>query len=153
VSDIVEISGFAGPKSIFLLLFAAVIPAVIHHAVYCASRAADNPASFARMRVGASVAFGIVLAAAVAGPANADAIVRIVNTSNSPVTVRIDGAFGCRAQSKAAAPPDMDMVNQCSFGTSTGNHTFEFHFDNGKDFVRSVTIPQTGYAVTLTGDE
>jgi hypothetical protein len=105
------------------------------------------------MRVGAPVAFGIVLTAALAGPASADAIIRILNTSNSPVTVRIDGAFGCRAQSKAAAPPDMDMVNQCSFGTSTGNHVVEFHFDNGKDSVRSVAVPQTGYAVTLTGDE
>jgi hypothetical protein len=95
----------------------------------------------------------MAVAAGAVCPAYADAIVRVVNTANSPVTVRIDGAFGCRAQSKATASPDMDMANRCSFGTTTGNHVLEFHFDDGKDSTRPVVIPESGYAVTLTGNE
>jgi hypothetical protein len=105
------------------------------------------------MRAGAGVALGLVLAAGAAGPACADGIVRIVNAANIAVTVRIDGSFGCRAQSVATAPPDMDMANRCSFGTTIGNHVLEFHFDDGKSSTRTVSVPAAGYAVTVNGTE
>jgi hypothetical protein len=66
------------------------------------------------MRAGGVIVLGAGLAA---GPPWADAIVQITNTAKATVTVRIDGGFGCRAQSKTTAPPDMDLANQCSFGT------------------------------------
>jgi hypothetical protein len=106
------------------------------------------------MRAGKGLAFGLVFAGAATGPALADAIVKIVNNATSAVTVRIDGGYGCRAQAKAAAPDETDKPNECTFGTSAGEHTLGFEFDGGrKSSTRSITVPATGYALTLTGAE
>ncbi len=105
------------------------------------------------MSVGRASAFGIVLAFAAANACHADAIVKVVNKSNSAVTVRIDGNFGCRAFSKATAPTDLDMPDQCTFGASTGNHIFELQFDGGKSSSKSGNVPASGYVLTLTGNE
>jgi len=105
------------------------------------------------MRVGAFLAVGVVAAVASQCPAYADAIVRIVNASNFAVTVRIDGSFGCRAQSKAAASTDEDSANRCTFGATTGDHVLELDFDGGKSSSRPVNIPASGYSLTLTGTE
>jgi hypothetical protein len=105
------------------------------------------------MRAGAQFAFAFALAAAAASPACADAIVKIVNKANTSVTVRVDGSFGCRAQSKATAPADVDMSEECTFGTTTGVHTLEVEFDGKNTFSKSIDVPATGYSLTLNGAE
>jgi hypothetical protein len=105
------------------------------------------------MRVGALVTFGLVAGLAATQAALADGIVRIVNASDSAVTVRMDGTYGCRAPAKLAAPSDIDMPNQCSFGATNGNHTLEFDYDNGKSAKKAVSIGASGVTLTLPGDE
>lgn len=97
---------------------------------------------------------GLLIGLGAAGAAQAsDAIVSIANNANAGVIVRVDGNFGCRAESKATAPPDMDSPFRCSFGTTVGPHVLDFRYDDGKSGSRSVAVPQTGYALTLSGNE
>jgi hypothetical protein len=105
------------------------------------------------MRAGPAVAIGYVLAIAVASPACADAIISVVNNAKSGATVRVDGAFGCRTESRATAPTDMEVQDRCTFGATLGNHLLEIQFDDGKKTSMPVAVPQSGYALTLTGAE
>jgi hypothetical protein len=47
----------------------------------------------------------------------------------------------------------MDMSDQCTFGTTTGDHVLQLQFDGGKTSTKSINVPATGYALTLTGAE
>lgn len=94
-----------------------------------------------------------VILSAGASPCLADAIVTVVNKSNFGVTINVDGAYGCRAESAAAAPKDVDNPNTCTFGAALGTHALELHFDNGNTVQKSLDVPAKGYVLTLTGAE
>ena len=106
------------------------------------------------MRAGAALTIAFALAPVVmATPCLADGIVTIVNQARSAVTVRVDGAFGCRAVSKSASPSDMDVSDVCTFGATLGNHLLELHYDDGKTASKSIEVTAKGYTLTLTGAE
>jgi len=106
------------------------------------------------MRAGAALSItGTITALAMATPCLADGIISITNQAKAAVTVRIDGAFGCRAVSKNSGPTDMDVSNVCTFGATLGNHLLEFHYDDGKATSKSIDLTAKGYALTVTGAE
>jgi len=89
---------------------------------------------------------------AAATPCLADAIVTIVNKSSFGVTVNVDGAYGCRAETAAGAK-EADVPDTCTFGAALGSHALELRFDNGNTAQRTIDVPAKGYVVNLTGTE
>lgn len=86
-------------------------------------------------------------------PAQADAIIAVTNKADHSVTVRMDGSFGCRAQSLTSPTADVDHTDRCSFGAGIGSHSLELHFDDGKTVTKVITVAPSGYSLIVTGTE
>jgi len=100
------------------------------------------------MRVGGLSALAVATALMAGAPARADGIVTIIQKGNAGVTARLDGSFGCRVDSRAAAS-DMEISDRCTFGASDGPHTLELTFDNGTSQTQAITVTPNGYTLAL----
>ena len=81
-------------------------------------------------------------------PALADGIVTIIDKGPGGVIARIDGAFGCRVESRTGNA-DMEISDRCTFGATDGTHTLVLDFDSGPSQTQTITVTRSGYTVTV----